>query len=62
MFSCVLVAPLVFYDFMFVFTQTNKSFTPTDLSDSATTDFGFKQTKIEPQSSQLHIVQSKCQV
>ena len=25
-----------------------------DLSDSATTDFGFKQTKTEPQSPWLH--------
>ena len=41
-------APLVFYDF------TNKFFTPIDLSDSATTDFGFKQTKTEPQSPRLH--------
>ena len=33
-----------------LFYITNKFFTPTDLLDSATTDFGFKQTKTEPQS------------
>ena len=40
------------------FTQTNKFFTPTDLLDSSHTDFGFKQTKTEPQSPRLHMYES----
>ena len=54
-FSCVLVAPLVFYDFMFVLHKQTSSLLLRIYWTPATTNFGFKQTKTEPQSPRLHL-------
>ena len=55
MFSCVLVAPLVFYDFMFVLHKQTSSSLQRIYWTPATTNFGFKQTKTELQSPRLHL-------
>ena len=55
MFGCVLVASLVFYDFMFVLHKQTSSLLLRIYWTPATTDFGFKQTKTEPQSPRLHM-------
>ena len=45
-----LVAPLVFYDFMLVLHKQTSSSLLRIYWTPATTEFGFKQTKTEPQS------------
>ena len=47
-FSCVFSCSSCLLWFYVCFTQTNKFFTPTNFLDSATTTFGFKQTKTKP--------------
>ena len=50
-----LVAPLVFYDLMFVLHKQTSSSLLRIYWTPATTDFGFKQTKTESQSPRLQL-------